>query len=157
MPASDRHSSCPSAHDISRLPWAALICVAVLLSGVALARARARDGVPSGGVNAAIGDISKANEKPSTGTQLREGSELLDERGYFKQVRDRLMFLTADGKRQMVTLENLALERVQRSVSDNPTQQDWIVWGTVTEFRGVNYLLLRRAILTPRAQLPRER
>ena len=157
MPTSDRYSGNSGANDISRLPWASLVCVLVLLGGVALAAARAREGGPSGGVNASIGDGSKASEKPAAGIQLREGGELADQRGYFKQVRDRLMFFTADGKRQLLGLENLALERVQRVVSDNPTPQDWLVSGTVTEFRGANYLLVRRAIITPRAQTSRDR
>ena len=125
MQAGNRHSTSSAAHDLSRLPWAALICAAVLLSGVALAWAKARDGVPVSGVVAAIGDSSKGTERPTPPTRLREGSDFLDQRGYFKQVRDRLVFFTADGKRQITGLENLALERVQRAVSDVPTQQDW--------------------------------
>lgn len=156
MPVGDRNLTSVAAHDITRLPWPALICAFVLLSGVALAWAKNRDGVPVAGSAASIGGNSQT-DKPVAGSQLREGSEFLDQRGYFKQVRDRVIFFTADGKRQLVGLENLALERVQRSVSDNPTQQDWIVSGTATEFRGANYLLIRRAILTPRIQAPRDR
>jgi hypothetical protein len=151
MQAGNRRSKSSVTHDFSRLPWAALICASVLLSGVALAWAKARDGIPAGGVVAAMGDNTRDIEKAAARIHLREGSELVDQRGYFKPVRDRLVFFTTDGRRQMTGLENLALERIQQAVSDNPTQQDWIVTGSITEHRGSNYLLIRRALLAPRS------
>ena len=153
MLAGNHNPSSTAAHDIniSRMPWPALICALVLLSGVALAWAKSRDGITLCAVSASISDSSVEGKSvsPASSGRLREGADFLNQRGSFKQVRDRLVFFTGDGNQQLIGLENLSLERVQRVVLDNPTQQDWAVSGTVTEFNGVNYLLIRRAVPVP--------
>ena len=45
-------------------------------------------------------------------------------------------------------LENLNLERISRAISNNPAQLEWMVSGEITEYRGANFLLVHRAILT---------
>jgi hypothetical protein len=44
-------------------------------------------------------------------------------------------------------LENLNLERVASVINENPEQLQWSVSGTITEYRGANYLLVSRATL----------
>ena len=83
------------------------------------------------------------DEKPAP--RFREGTSLIDCVGVFKPTGDRLTFFAREGRRRFVVLENLSLERIYRVMADNRTQLQWTVNGTVTEFRGVNYLLVQRA------------
>jgi hypothetical protein len=80
----------------------------------------------------------------------REGSKLIDEVGSFRITGDRATFISADGQRQYIGLENLNLERIVRTVGDDPDPLDWIVAGTLTEYQGTNYLLVTRAIVKAR-------
>ena len=66
----------------------------------------------------------------------------------------RVLFFTADGKRRFVGLENLNLERVARTIAESPQTLQWSVTGTITEYRGANFLLVRRAILNRGIQSP---
>lgn len=79
-------------------------------------------------------------------TRVREGA-VLDTSGYFKVTGDRALFTTADGTSRFTGLENLNLERIAIAVSESPDPLLWNVTGTVTEFRGTNYLLVTRALL----------
>ena len=89
-------------------------------------------------------DTSKAGPKQP---RIREGTALVDQAGVFQTAGDRVTFLTSDGQRRFVVLENLQLERISRAVGDNLTPPQWTVSGAVTEFCGANYLLVNRAVL----------
>ncbi|MHB8899526.1 MAG: hypothetical protein ACYC6Y_12320 [Thermoguttaceae bacterium] len=92
--------------------------------------------------------------KASETERLREGTELLDARGSFRLVDDRVVFLRTEGDSRYIGLENLNLERIVSEISNNPTQLEWSVVGTITEYRGSNYLMVRRAILSKRTVEP---
>lgn len=79
--------------------------------------------------------------------RLREGTELQDARGYFRFVDDRVIFFRTGSDARYIGLENLNLERIVSEITNNPTQVEWTVVGTITEYRGANYLMVRRAIL----------
>jgi len=81
----------------------------------------------------------------------------VDQPGSFKMAGDRLVFFLAAGKQQLIGLENLNLERIQRILTDNTDPLEWLVTGTVAEFRGTNYLFVRRATFKNRgtAAVPR--
>jgi len=79
---------------------------------------------------------------------LREGTDLKEERGYFRFVDDRVVFFPSSGDARYVGLENLNLERIVSEITNNPTQLEWTVVGIITEYRGANYLLVRRAVLS---------
>lgn len=84
---------------------------------------------------------------------LREG-ETYEGVGRFVETGDRYMFYPADSSAPFRILENLALERVAR-VLDNAHQRvepTWTVKGVVYEFRGTNYLLVRRAVVKGRTR-----
>jgi hypothetical protein len=81
----------------------------------------------------------------------REGSRLIDQLGYFKLTGDRVTFVASDGKLKFDGLENLAVERIARTIGDNPDQLEWTVSGIITEFRGTNYLLVTQAVLKTKA------
>jgi hypothetical protein len=77
----------------------------------------------------------------------REGTNLVDVPGYFKLTGDRATFFPAGGETHYLALENLNLERIAAAISDIPEQVPWRVSGTVTEYRGANFLLVTKAIL----------
>lgn len=85
---------------------------------------------------------------PSPAEQrIREGTPVVDCRGVFKITGDRVTFISSDGRTRLVALENLVLERIVRIVTDSVEKQEWTVSGAVTEYQGVNYLLVERAVL----------
>jgi hypothetical protein len=86
-------------------------------------------------------------ESAESGVRLREGTQLTDRLGYFRQNGDSLTFVDEDG-RELGGLPNLSLERIIRMLKsvDEPESVKWSVSGTVTEFSGRNYLLISRAV-----------
>jgi hypothetical protein len=83
----------------------------------------------------------------STTVRQREGNALVDVPGYFKLTGDRATFFPASGDGHYMGLENLNLERIATAISDIPEQIPWVVSGSITEYRGTNYLLVTKAIL----------
>jgi hypothetical protein len=79
--------------------------------------------------------------------RVREGTELRDVLGTFRLTGDRATFCPADGVGKFGGLENQTLERVATVIAADPTPMEWLVTGTVTEFKGNNYILITRAIL----------
>lgn len=84
-------------------------------------------------------------------TRLREGHILTDVQGTFDAAGNRVQFRPADGSSSLRVLENLALERVTRILEETRSDRLWLVSGTVTEYRGENYLLITRVVLTSRS------
>ena len=80
-----------------------------------------------------------------TNGRWREGTRLHQVHGIFASNGDRLQFTTTDGKVQILTTENLLAERVMRSVQESSDPLAWTVQGTMTEFKGNNYLTLNYA------------
>jgi len=79
--------------------------------------------------------------------RFREGNELVDQVGHFESAGERLVFVAEPGGERLVALENLNLERVARAVAGYPGQLDWLIAGTVTEYRGTCFLLIERAVV----------
>ena len=79
---------------------------------------------------------------------VREGTRLVDQRGFFKHRGDGATFHAKDGSFKIEGLENLGLQRVVRTISSSnkPGEIEWLVSGLITEFQGLNYLFLDRAI-----------
>ena len=136
-----------SAPLLNRLPTAALMCAAALLAGVALAWAQS-DNLPVRN-DARNGNLATGLATTPRGTiqRIREGTEISAQLGYFRMTGDRVSFFTDDGSGRFIALENLNLERIARTIADNSDRLQWDVTGTVTEFRGANYLFVRRAVL----------
>lgn len=87
---------------------------------------------------------STAESPAASDANLREGTELRDLIGTFQLLDGRLVFCTAANR--YPALENLNLERIARLVDDQSQASSWSVSGTVTEFQGTNFLLIRRAL-----------
>lgn len=99
-----------------------------------------------GETSAAPGALSSTASNPRAPV-LREGAELVNQIGQFRVTGDRITFFTADGMGRLIVLENLNLQRIVRVLSENVSTLDWKVNGTVTEYRGANYLYVRSAVL----------
>lgn len=80
--------------------------------------------------------------------RFREGTQLKETRGIFRATGDRYTFFASGDSGRFVVLENLNLDRIARTLDDNPTIGQWLVSGTITEFQGNNYLLIDRAVVT---------
>ncbi len=126
----------------------ATLAAVLVLTGVALVWGQA-EVPPDAGVRPGQ---SPAGQIRSTVRQddnrIREGTEFNDQAGYFRITGNRVTFFTADGRGRFMGLENLNLERISRAISNNPAQLEWMVSGEITEYRGANFLLVHRAILT---------
>jgi hypothetical protein len=129
--------------------------MAVMLANIAAAQTQSP---PSLGENPprrprGMDDRHEGIATPMQGTdgQVREGLELLDQPGTFKMAGDRVVFFMTGSKQQLIGLENLNLERVLRVLADNSDPLEWFVTGAVTEFRGTNYLFVRRATFKNRS------
>ena len=81
----------------------------------------------------------------------REGSRLIDQTGSFKLIGEHVVFISSDGKLKFDGLENLAVERIARTIGDSPDQLEWSISGLITEYRGANYLLVTQAVLKTKA------
>jgi hypothetical protein len=96
---------------------------------------------------AAPRSAAPAEKAEGSRQRVREGSRLLEQQGSFVPAGDRYLFVAADQSRFMV-LENLALQRIALALSEPQTAPTWTVTGIVTEFRGANYLLVTRAVMS---------
>jgi hypothetical protein len=110
-------------------------------------------GTPAADEEKADPKVPRADAPRRNPSRLREGTELRDISGQFQMIDGRFEFVSADGVHRLRMLENLALERAARKVSDSPQRLNWKVSGVVTEYEGFNYFLVRRIIVdtTPAA------
>ncbi|MGQ9912853.1 MAG: hypothetical protein ACUVQQ_00770 [Thermogutta sp.] len=96
---------------------------------------------PPGGGNS--GDAA-----PVSGpTRLREGTSLRGLIGTIRPVGERWTLFLSQRDERYILLENLALERILRTNASFTEAPDWTIDGTVTEFRGQNYLLIEKALI----------
>ena len=138
---------------LKRLPGIAWTCAAVLLLGAALAGAPASNATDEDARPTAHATDGESTS-PQANLRVREGTEIVDQVGHFRLTGGRVIFFTADGRRRLVGLENLNLERIARTIAESPQPPQWGVTGTITEYRGANFLLVRRAILRSGRQSP---
>jgi hypothetical protein len=92
-----------------------------------------------------VGDKSAATSSAPTEQLLREG-QAVEISGKLELAGDRALLYPENGGPALRVLENLALERITRILSESRGQRDWLVTGTITEYRGSNYLLISKAV-----------
>ncbi len=125
-----------------------LVAVAVSLIGWSAAWSQSPPPAPAR-LPVNPGAVSPDNGTNKTAKdRLREGTDMKEERGCFRFVDERVVFFPSGGDARYIGLENLNLERIVSEITNNPTQLEWTVVGTITEYRGANYLLVRRAVLS---------
>lgn len=115
-------------------PCFAVRCLLVLAASLALVTTNAVESSPG------------AKRMGEQG-RLREGSKLTDVPGRMELVGDQATFTPATGNESYRLLENLALERISQILSDSRDKSQWEISGTVTEYRGSNYLLVTKAVI----------
>ena len=133
----------------------ALTCTVGVLLGVTLLGAQVPDPTENDIGPPRPAEIT-AKSRLQTDGRMREGTEVVDQLGHFRVTGARVTFFTDDGQGRFVVLENLNLERIARTIADNPEQLQWGVTGTITEYRGANFLLLRRAALKSQVRPPED-
>ena len=79
--------------------------------------------------------------------RLREGTAFRDKNVFFRQTGDRTVLYTVGDNQRFTCLENLALERILTTIQEKPERQYWRIEGEFTEFRGENFVLIRRAVV----------
>ncbi len=99
--------------------------------------------------------LSEDDAAAASALRLREGTQLTDHVGYFRQNGESLTFVDKEG-RELGGLPNLGLERIIRMLKsvEEPESVTWSVSGTITEFAGRNYLLVSRAVYKAAALPP---
>lgn len=92
-------------------------------------------------------DPGAGNNSAQQPDRLREGARLTDATGSFGFVGDRIAFHPDGSSDSFRVLENLALERISRVLSEGQGPSLWTVSGTVMEYRGANFLLVQKAVI----------
>lgn len=101
-----------------------------------------------GGTAAPVTDLDQsAQELEKKKNRLREGAKVVDASGTFEWVGDRLSFRGDSEEISLKLLENRMMERVVQTQENSTGELVWIVTGTITEYRGSNFLLLSHVIL----------
>ena len=93
--------------------------------------------------------VKPVSNSRSKEIRQREGTKLVEIAGRFMIAGERVTFVpqeAAEGVAYRV-LENLALERVLDNLNESRSDRLWIVSGTLSEYRGANYLLISKAVL----------
>jgi hypothetical protein len=104
---------------------------------------------PSAAVAPRAAEPSRSADEaePTDHRRLREGAQLTNRLGHFRQNGDAIAFIDEDG-RDIGGLPNLNLERITRTLKtvEEPESIWWSISGTITEFAGRNYVLITRAV-----------
>lgn len=128
------------------------LLLSVLVIALSVRSSAAQEPVPSASAvkpHAGEGEpaIKSGIEGYQTNGRWREGTRLHHVQGVFSSIGDRLQFTTSDGKVQILVTENLLAERVMRSTQESSDPLAWTVQGTMTEFKGNNFLTLNYATI----------
>ena len=100
--------------------------------------------------NQAFRPIASPQTSRALGHQrIREGTAFRGMLVFFRQSGDRTALYTVEGNQRYTCLENLAMERILTALQENPDRQYWRIDGEFTEFRGENFVLIRRAVIAP--------
>lgn len=133
-------------------PWATAWAVAQALGpaiargGEATARATSAEAVVS---EAPVENSERRGNSASRSSErLREGTRLTEVVGTFQTIgADGITFSPRGSKESYRVLENLALERIGRTLDESRGTRLWVVSGLITEYRGANYLLVSKAVM----------
>ncbi|MDR0705294.1 MAG: hypothetical protein LBF88_09940 [Planctomycetaceae bacterium] len=91
--------------------------------------------------------VTKTEQKKVVKKRNREGTIFQGKKVFFRQTGNRTTMYTENDNERFVCLENLNLERILKAMDEKPSRTTWKIDGEFTEFRGENYVLIRRAII----------
>jgi hypothetical protein len=97
--------------------------------------------------------ITETEQKKVVKKRNREGTIFQSKRVFFRQTGNRTTMYTENDNERFVCLENLNLERILKAIDEKPSRTTWKIDGEFTEFRGENYVLIRRAIIVQETTL----
>ncbi|MDR2754581.1 MAG: hypothetical protein LBC20_02635 [Planctomycetaceae bacterium] len=123
-----------------------LFLIAIFLFGNAVSFAQ-REPVPSDPNAVEKPIIEESVQKKVMKKRNREGTIFQGKKVSFRQTGNRTTLYTIDDNERFICLENLNLERVLKAIDEKPTRTTWKIDGEFTEFRGENYILIRRAVI----------
>ena len=137
-----------------RIVPAAFFCLALL---AAAAAGEVQDtSSPTGRLSAPVRTQSPGNPDEDKDILMREGTRLVEKTGYFDLEGDGVVFHFDGGKKRLVGLPNLTLERIATAIIQDQRKNEWSISGFVTEYRGSNYLFVQRAILKAKPAAPKK-
>lgn len=118
------------------------------LGGKATAHTRTRSEATALGEATAESEEGTGGVPGRPGERLREGTRLVEVVGTFQAIgADGITFSPRGSKDSYRVLENLALERIGRTLDETRGTRMWVVSGLITEYRGANYLLVSKAVM----------
>ena len=131
------------------------LAVLVLAAGIRFSQAADNDPISKSGIASQSSLPRPKNPSSDVGAgasvqqsdRLREGARLTDAKGSFGFAGDRIAFHPDGSSDSFRVLENLALERISRVLSEGHGPRSWIVSGTIMEYRGTNFLLVQKAVI----------
>lgn len=134
------------------------LLLSVIVIALSLRSVSAQEPIPSAPAAKPVGEstptIKSGIDGYQTNGRWREGTRLHQVQGVFTTIGERLQFTTNDGKVQILATENLLAERVMRSIQESSDPLAWTIHGTMTEFKGNNFLTLNYAsILSKKPKL----
>ena len=89
--------------------------------------------------------IAPAVKQTQRAKRIRDGTPFKDKNVYFRETGGRMVLNTVEDNQRFTCLENLQLERIIIAIQEKPGREYWKIEGEFTEFRGENYVLIRRA------------
>lgn len=99
---------------------------------------------------AADGDDKRATTKVAA-RLLREGARLEQQSVTCRASNDVLLVELDNGEQSIEVLRNLAAQRILQACQEDASDCAWTVSGKITEFKGLNYILLDHVKRTPRS------
>ncbi len=142
---------------LDRAPMAGLICAAAILFGVTLAWTRSA-AMPNTGKTA----LGNEHVEPMPTIPGKNYRAMIRKSAFARGVKSstKLVIFMQPAiawplcrpiiNAAFIALENRNLERVAQAIAENAKQLEWIVSGTISEYRGENFLLVNRAELKSR-------
>ena len=121
----------------------------VLLGGLVVFAQRTEISLPPNQESRAIA-VPQTQQTPRA-KRLREGTAFKNKVVFFREIGDRIVMDNVETNQRFTCLENLTLERVWTTSQQRSDRQFWKIDGEFTEFRGENFVLIRRAVI---AQAP---
>ena len=88
--------------------------------------------------------LAQSDHASSEEKIMREGTRIETQLAEMRQEADQLAVHLSNHNIPLIALENLAMQRVLIALIDDPSDKQWTVTGTVTEFQGRNYILFER-------------